>query len=168
MNRLILLALLAFAGYSPAKAQFATPATRFLQAGATVGPGLGVQAGLALPAVTIFTQEAALYLDYRFGQAEEQRLLAALGIGGSIRVMRILYIILDYAPGPVELDAGFRFGPSFAFSFTEQTAATRTRQFRLFVDPFARGTIELTSGRLLFLELGTQPGSLRSGILISI
>lgn len=168
MVRLTLLVLLTISSYSPVAAQFATPATRFLQTGATIGPGLGAQAGLALPAVTIFTQEAAVYLDYRFGDAEEQRLLAALGIGGSIRVMRILYIVLDYAPGPVELDAGFRFGPSFAFSFTEQTAATRTRQFRLFVDPFVRGTIELTSGRLLFVELGTQPGSIRSGLLFAI
>jgi len=168
MPRITGLLLLTLLLAASATAQFATPATQFLQAGATLGPGAGLQAGFALPAATVFTREAMLYADYRLGAWEEQRLLVGLGIGGSVRILRIVYIIFDYAPGPFELDAGLRFGPSFAFSFTEQTAATKARQFRLFADPFLRGTVELQTGRLLYAELGTQPGSLRVGVVVAL
>lgn len=152
----------------PAAAQFLTPAAPWLQAGATIGPGAGMQAGMALPTLTIFTREAMLYADYRFGAPEEQRLLVGLGVGGSIRVLRIVFILLDEAPGPLELDAGLRFGPSFAFSFIEQTAATRARQFRLFADLFARGTFEVGERALVFGELGTQTGWLRGGLVVPL
>lgn len=162
---LIVLGLLLSA---PAVAQFATPATQFLQVGLTAGPGLGTQVGFALPAATVFTREAVMYAEYRLGTQEEQRLLVGLGVGGSLRVLRIAYIIFDYAPGPFELDAGLRFGPSFAFSFIEETAATKARQFRLFADPFVRATVELETGRLLYTELGTQPGSFRIGLVLAL
>ncbi len=168
MPRYLAILLVALFCAPESDAQFLTPATRFLQAGVSVGPGLGLQAGAALPAATIFTREAALYADYRFGDREEQRLLVGLGVGGSVRVMRILFIIFDYAPGAFELDAGLRFGPSFAFSFIEETAATRARQFRLFADLFARGAIELQSGRLVFTEIGTHSGTVRVGLLLAL
>jgi hypothetical protein len=168
MPRFLGLVVLVLALPAIANGQFATPATQFLQIGLAAGPGAGVQAGIALPAVTVLTQEGVLYVDYRLGAREEQRLLVGLGVGGSVRVLRILYIIFDYAPGPFELDAGLRFGPSFAFSFIEETAATKARQFRLFADPFVRATAELQTGRLLFAELGVQPGSLRAGLVIAL
>jgi hypothetical protein len=155
-------------GAAPARAQFGTEAERFLQAGAAVGPGLGVQAGLALPALTVLTREAVLYADYRLGGSEEQRLLVGLGLGGSLRVLRVLVIVADVTPGPFDVDVGLRLGPSFAFSFVEETAATQARQFRLFGDTYVRGSVALRGGRILYAELGSQPGRLRSGILLAL
>jgi hypothetical protein len=89
-------------------------------------------------------------------------------VGGSIRALRILFIVIDYAPGPFDVDLGLRFGPSFAFSFTEQTAATRARQFRLFGDPFVRGSLEMASGRIVYAELGPHPGRIRGGLIVAL
>lgn len=165
--RLLLLVSLLTIGASSASAQFPAPG-RFLQLGATVGPGVGVQAGLALPALTVFTQEAVAHVHYRFGPPEEQYLVAGFGVGAGIRLARIVYIVLDHVPGPFELDAGLRFGPSFAFSFVEESAATRIRQFRLFGDLFARGTIEIGERYLIYGEVGTGRGLFRAGIVLAL
>lgn len=166
-QRLTLLLLLAAAA-APASAQDATFPSGFVQIGAAGVPGAGVQAGMVLPALAIFTREVMLHGHYRFGAAEDQILLVGLGVGGSIRLLRIVYIIVDQAPGPFEFDAGLRFGPSFAFSFIEQTAATRARQFRLFADPFLRGTMTVGQNRVVFGEIGTQQGWLRVGLVVGL
>ncbi len=169
LSRPILLAL-ALVGLAagPARAQFGTPATEFLQAGVGLTPGVGVQVGFATPALTVLTREGAFYADYRFGDAQDARLLVGLGVGGSLRVLRVLLIATDFDPGPYDVDAGLRFGPSFAFSFIEETAATRARQFRLFADLFVRGSVQLRSGRILFAEIGTQPGWIRGGLVVAL
>jgi len=167
LRRLPLL-LLALALAAPARAQFATEADRLVQAGGALAPGLGVHAGLVLPAAFVLTREAVLYADYQLGAREEQRLLVGLGVGGGVRVLRALVIVADVAPGPFDLDVGLRFGPSFAFSFIEETAATKARQFRLFGDPYVRGSAVLPSGRIVYAELGTQPGRLRAGLQFAL
>lgn len=155
-----------FAG--PVRAQFATPTLPFVQLGLTGTPGVGVQVAFATPALTVFTQEGSLYADYapRF-VGEEGRLLVGLGLGGSVRVLRILTVVADYEAGPYDLDVGFRFGPSFFFSFFEETAASKARSFRLFAEPFVRGAIRFDR-RVVYVELGTQPSHLRAGLLLGL
>jgi len=167
MTRTTLLSLMLFAGATAGTAQFALPGETFAQVGGALLPGVGVQAGVGATTLAIFTQEVAVYAHYRLGAQEDQLLLLGLGVGGSVRALRILAIFLDQTPGRFELDAGLRFGPTFAFSFVEQTAATRVRQFRLFGDLFVRGVLEVREGRLAFAELGTQDGTLRGGLIFA-
>ncbi len=162
-------AVLGLAGCLPARAQFATPSVPFVQLGAAGTPGVGVQVGFATPAFTVLTREGALYADYepRFVDEEAGRLLVGLGLGGSVRVLRVLTVLADVDPGPYDLDVGYRFGPSFFFSFFEQTAASKARSFRLFGDPFLRGSVRLGQ-RVAYVELGAQPAHLRAGLLIGL
>src|SRR6056297_164528 len=90
LARLFILLLLALSAES-VHAQFATPTLPFVQVGVAGTPGVGLQVGFAQPSGTVFTQEGALYADYAprfFG--DEGRLLVGLGLGGSVRVLRIL------------------------------------------------------------------------------
>ncbi len=168
--RLALFALLLAAGFAPSsvRAQFATPTLPFVQLGLGGTPGVGVQAGFATPALTVLTQEASFYADYapRF-VGSDGRLLVGLGLGGSVRVLRVLTVVADYDAGPYDLDVGFRFGPSFFFSFYEATAASKARSFRLFAEPFARGSIRFDR-RVVYVEVGTQPSHLRAGLLLGL
>jgi hypothetical protein len=166
---LVRLAVLLFAlGGSAAHAQFATPTLPFVQLGVGGTPGIGLQTAFVTPAATVFTREGALYADYapRF-IGDDGRLLVGLGLGGSVRVLRALTVLADYDAGPYDVDVGFRFGPSFFFSFFETTAASKARSFRLFTDPFVRGSVRLET-RVLYVELGTQPSHLRAGLLFGL
>ncbi len=151
---------------SPAAAQFATPTLPTLQLGVGLTPGTGLQAGFVSPGFTILTREVVLYADYepRFLDVDAGRLLVGLGVGGSVRVLRALTVAADFDSGPYDLDVGFRFGPSFFFSFFEETAASKARSFRLFGDPFVRGSLRF-SRRVVYVELGTQPSHVRGGLL---
>ena len=152
----------------PTAAQFATPSLPFVQVGIGATPGIGVQAGFATPALTVLTQEASFYADYtpRF-VGSDGRLLVGLGLGASVRVLRVLTVVADYDAGPYDLDVGFRFGPSFFFSFFEETAASKARSFRLFAEPFARGSLNF-GRRVVYVEIGTQPSHLRAGLLLGL
>jgi hypothetical protein len=166
-SRLAFVLLLAL-GAASAEAQFATPTLPFVQLGLAGTPGVGIQAGFVTPAATVFTREGALYADYEpriIG--DEGRLLVGLGLGGSVRVLRVLTVLADYDPGRYDLDVGFRFGPSFFFSFFETTAASKARSVRLFTDPFVRGSVRFTR-RVVYVELGTQPSHLRAGLLLGL
>ena len=160
----LLFASLGFA--APAAAQFATPTLPVVQLGVGVAPGVGAQVGIALPAFTILTREAVLYADYepRFLDEDAGRLLVGLGVGGSVRILRALTVLADYDAGPYDLDVGFRFGPSFFFSFFEETAAGQARSFRLFAEPFVRGSLRFER-RVVYVELGSQPARIRGGLL---
>ena len=132
-------------------------------------PGVG---GLALgtdPVFDVFTRELALYADYVprvTGGAG--RLRTAVGIGGSIRALRIYEIVRDSDTGPLDLDLGLRLGPSFYTAFFEQSARSRSRAFSVMLDPFARGTLRLGSGRVVFAEAGSQSPSFRLGLSTSV
>lgn len=158
--------VLVLLGTAPAAAQFATPTLPTLQLGLGLTPGTGLQAGYVSPAFTILTREAVLYADYepRFLDEDAGRLLVGLGVGGSVRVLRALTVIADFDAGGYDLDAGFRFGPSFFFSFFEETAASKARSFRLFAEPFVRGSLRF-SRRVIYVEVGTQPSHVRGGLL---
>lgn len=163
-----LAALLLALGAGSAHAQFATPTLPFVQLGVGGTPGIGVQTAVVTPAATVFTREGALYADYapRF-IGDDGRLLVGLGLGGSVRVLRVLTVLTDYDAGPYDLDVGFRFGPSFFFSFFETTAASKARSFRLFTEPFVRGSVRLDR-RVIYVEVGTQPSHLRAGLLFGL
>lgn len=152
----------------PAQAQLEVPGSEGIIVGASVGPGIGGQVGVVLPTAALFTREGVVYVDYYNPGEETERLLVGLGIGGSMRVFRLIMIITDQPSSRFDVDVGIRFGPSFAFAFTEQSAATRARQFRLFADPFIRGSFDMVRGQVLYAELGTQPGHFRVGVMVGL
>lgn len=152
----------------PAEAQLDVPGSQEIIVGASLGPGIGGQIGIVLPAMGLFTREGVVYVDYYNPGDEPEQLLTALGIGGSLRVFRLIMIITDQPTSRFDLDVGIRFGPSFAFAFTEQSAATRARQFSLFADPFVRASFNMLRGQVLYTELGVQPGHFRVGMMVGI
>ena len=158
------LVLLALPG---AGAQEGLESTTRLQLGVGLLPGTGAFIGYSAPRLTIFTQDAALYADYTPRVVGGSgRLLVAAGVGGSLRVLRIVGIATDFEPGPLDLDAGLRFGPSFFYAFFERTAEEEARSFRVMLDTFGRGTLQLGGGRVVFVELGSQAPSLRAGLSV--
>ncbi|MDT0630166.1 hypothetical protein RQM47_03395 [Rubrivirga sp. S365] len=155
----------------PASAQDAAPGAAplgsapRLYVGVGALPGVGVVAFGTAPVVDVFTRELVLYADYVprvTGGAG--RLETAVGLGGAVRALRIVEIVRDSDPGPLDLDLGLRIGPSFYTAFFEQSAESRSRAFSVMLDPFARGTLRLPSGRVVFAELGAQSPSLRVGL----
>lgn len=166
--RWLLLALLA-AILTPASAQEVSLGDRpRVSVGAGIGPGIGVIAMGTDPVLTVLTREVTLYADYvPRVTGGSGRLVTAVGIGGSIRVLRVLDIVRDTNPGRLDVDLGIRIGPSFYTAFFEQTAESRSRAFSVMLDPFARGTARLGSGRVVFAEVGTQGPALRGGLSTS-
>ncbi len=167
-SRSALLAAVLLALCLPARAQFATPSLPFVQVGVAGAPGIGVQAGFATPAFSVLTREGAVYAEYDPAGAEGvEALRVGLGLGGGVRVLRALTVLADLDAGPFDLDLGFRFGPSFLFSFSERTAASKARSFSLFAEPFARGSARL-GRRVLYVEAGTHPAHFRAGLLLGL
>lgn len=140
-----------------------------LYAAVAAGPGVGAVVSGARPLASVFTGEAALYLDYTprvVGGAG--RLLTSVGVGGAVRLARVGALVGNREPGRVDLDAGLRLGPSFYTAFFEQTAASEARAFRVMTDVFARGTVRLASRRVVFAEVGTQAPGFRAGLSTSL
>lgn len=162
---LLLLTVLAL----PAQAQDGLDSAPRVQLGVGVLPGTGVFLAYSAPKFSVFTQEGALYADYTPRVVGGSgRLLAAVGVGGSIRALRILGIVTDFEPGRLDLDAGLRLGPSFYYAFFERTAEEEARSFRVMTDAFTRGTLQLGGGRVVFVELGTQAPGLRGGLSVGL
>ena len=133
--------------------------------GAGVGPGVGAVAQGTAPVLTVLTQEAVVYADYvPRVTGGSGRLITAVGIGGGVRVLRVLDLVRDTNPGRLDVDLGLRIGPSFYTAFFEQTAESRSRAFSVMLDPFARGTYRLRSNRVVFVEVGRQEPALRGGL----
>jgi hypothetical protein len=149
-------------------AQDVQPSAR-LQLGGGVGPGTGVVVGYSAPKLGIFTQEAAVYADYTPRVVGGSgRLLVAVGAGGGLRLFRLADALADFEPGPLDLDAGLRLGPSFYYAFFERSAEEEARSFRVMLEAFVRGSAQLGSGRRVFVELGGQAPSLRGGLSIGL
>jgi len=137
--------------------------------GAGVGPGVGGVAAATQPVLTVFTREAVVYADYvPRVTGGSGRLLTAVGVGGAVRLVRVLDVAQNRSPGAVDLDLGIRVGPSFYTAFFEQSAESRSRAFSVMLDPFARLTVRRASNRVFFAEVGTQSPSLRAGLSTSI
>ena len=141
--------------------------------GAGLGPGVGAVAFGSDPVLGVLTREAVLYADYvPRVTGGSGRLLTAVGVGGGVRVLRVLDIAQNRDAGPLDVDLGLRVGPSFYTAFFEQTARSRSRAFAVMLDPFARATLRLGSGlgsgRVVFVEVGTQAPALRAGLSTSI
>lgn len=137
--------------------------------GAGFGPGFGgVVAGTA-PVLDTFTREVVLYADYvPRVVGGSGRLVTAVGVGGSLRALRVVNVVRNRDPGATDLDLGVRIGPSFYTAFFEETAESRSRAFSVMLDPFARITLRRGSGRVFFAEVGTQSPSLRAGLSTSL
>ncbi|MEL6611678.1 MAG: hypothetical protein AAFQ53_06260 [Bacteroidota bacterium] len=165
--RYALLVLLLLLGPAPAMAQetLGIPDAPVLWLGAGTVPGIGLQASYALPLATLLTREATFYAGFtprRDGADGELRIAA--GVGGSIRVLRAGNLTGALNAERADLDVGLRFGPSFLFALYEQTAASRARAFRVFIDPFVRGAYQFENGLVVYGELGAQDPSVRLGI----
>ena len=129
-------------------------------------PGVGVVAVHSSPTLFVFTREIAAYGDYTVGGSD--RLLVAVGVGGSVQLARILEIVRNRHAGSMGFDVGIRLGPSFYYAFAGQTAEEEARSFRVMFDPFVRGTYRTRGGRVLFAELGAHAPNLRAGISIGL
>jgi len=137
--------------------------------GAGFGPGFGGIVEGNAPALSIFTREVAVYADYvPRVTGGSGRLVTAVGVGGSLRALRVLDVVRNRDPGAFDVDLGIRIGPSFYTAFFEQTAESRSRAFSVMLDPFARVTLRRSSNRVFFAEVGTQSPSLRAGLSTSI
>ena len=175
MPRALLLVAVLLAAAGPVSAQSELPGAEApalsssprLYGGPALGPGLF--GAYAAPRLVVFTQEAALYVDYNpkfTGQGGQLRLAA--GIGGSVRVMRILEIWQGFDADRLDLDAGVRFGPAFDIPFFSPTGQQRTRAFSVMFDPFARGQLRLGNNRVVFAEIGASEPLIRGGLSVGI
>ena len=137
--------------------------------GAGLGPGIGVVAEGTAPVLSVFTREVALYADYvPRVTGGSGRLITTVGLGGAIRTLRIVDVVRDKDPGPLDVDLGLRIGPSFYTAFFEQSAESQSRAFSVMLDPFARVTLRRLSNRVFFVEIGAQEPSLRAGLSTSL
>jgi hypothetical protein len=169
MRRPLLLALLASLLSPPAAAQDDLGADPRVYLGAGVLPGTGVFAAYAAPRLSVFTVEGALYADYTPRVAGGSgRLLASAGVGGGLRALRIAGAVTDFEPGPLDVDLGLRLGPSFYYAFFERSAEEEARSFRVMLELFARGTLRLSGGRVVFVEVGGQAPGLRGGLSVGL
>ena len=162
---LLLVAPLAAAAQGRA-APLGSPARVYLGAG--VGPGVGVVAEATTPILGVFTREVVVYADYvPRVTGGSGRLLTAVGLGGSVRLLRVVDVVQNRDAGPLDVDLGLRIGPSFYTAFFEQTAESRSRAFSVMLDPFVRATVRRPSGRVFFAEVGAQSPSFRAGLSTS-
>lgn len=121
------------------------------------------------PIFNVFTREIVLYADYVPRVAGGSgRLVTAVGLGGSLRLLRIADVVQNRNPGPIDVDLGVRIGPSFYTAFFDETAESRSRAFSVMLDPFVRVTLRRESGRVFFAEVGPQSPSFRAGLSTSI
>ena len=121
------------------------------------------------PALSVFTREFAIYGDYvPRVTGGSGRLLTTIGLGGSVRTLRIVDLVRNRDPGALDVDLGIRIGPAFYTAFFEQSAESRSRAFSVMLDPFARATLRRGSGRVFFAEVGTQAPAFRAGLSTSI
>ena len=171
MWRRVLLLLLPLAIAAGAVAQdrpdaLGSPARVYVGAG--VGPGFGAVAEATSPVLDVFTREVVVYADYvPRVTGGSGRLVTAVGVGGSVRVVRLFDIVQNRDGGPLGIDVGMRIGPSFYTAFFEQTAESRSRAFSVMIDPFGRVTLRRSSGRVFFAEIGSQSPALRAGLSTS-
>lgn len=136
-----------------------------MQAGLALVPGLGAQAGY-VQSRSIFTVESIVYVDASPQFAGGEGTIEVSGaLGGAIRPLGIPRLIgtADY---PYDFDIGLRFGPSLTFT-QGATRAEKNQQFSLFVEPFLRFSSRLSSGRLYFVEAGTQRPLFRAGVFFT-
>ncbi len=137
--------------------------------GVGFGPGVGGVAFTTDPVFDVFTREAVLYADYvPRVTGGSGRLLTAVGLGAGVRMLRVYEVVQNRDPGRLDLDLGIRIGPSFYTAFFEQSAESKSRAFSVMLDPFARATYRIGSGRVLFAEVGAQAPALRAGLSTSI
>ncbi len=131
-----------------------------------VAPGVGVVIGTSRP-FGLVAAEAALGVDVRF--VGTGRALTSLGVGGSVRLARVAESVARRStPGLTDLDVGLRIGPSFYAAFGAPTAASEARAFGVMSDAFARASRRMASGRVVFVEAGTQAPVIRAGLTTTI
>lgn len=165
---LLLLALLAAPSASAQDRPdpLGSPSRGYLGVG--VVSGVGVVGQATTPVLGVFTREVAVYADYvPRVTGGSGRLLTAVGVGGSVRVLRVLDVIQNRDGGPLDADLGVRIGPSFYTAFFDQNARSRSRAFSVMLDPFVRVTARRSSGRVFFAEVGAQAPSFRAGLSTS-
>lgn len=137
--------------------------------GAGFGPGVGGVVAGTTPLFDTFTREVVLYADYvPRVVGGSGRLVTAVGVGGSIRTLRVIDVIQNRDPGPLDVDLGLRIGPSFYTAFFEETAESKSRAFSVMLDPFARVTLRRASNRVFYAEVGTQSPNFRVGLSTSL
>lgn len=168
-RRLALLVAAVLASAWPAEAQgHVVGRDARVYAGVGVGSSIGVIVTGTSPVVDVFTRDAALYVVYRSGEgADDGRLVAAVGVGVGLRLLRLASIARTRGIPTGDLDVGIRVGPSFSVGLGAQSEAQRARAFAVFADPFARATRRVR-GVDAFAEVGAQAPTIRVGVSASL
>ncbi len=142
------------------------PGQQYIQAGAGIVPGIGIQGGYVAPR-SFFTVEGIVYVNgsppFAGGQGSVQ---VSGGLGGAIRVLGIFRTIGGPGYQGRDFDVGLRFGPGLFFTLGESSRSENP--FSLFLEPFLRATSTLGGERLFFAELGIHPPILRAGIWFAL
>ncbi len=135
----------------------------YVQTGLGVIPGLGVQVGYVGPR-RFYSREVTLFVEYSPPFAEgEGSVEVAAGLGASIRVLETWRVISGSAYNNYDIDVGLRLVPGLSFALNESREA-KNRRFNLSPDLFVRVTTPLSSGRIVFAELGVERPKLRAGL----
>lgn len=143
------------------------PRGAYVQAGLGAVPGAGIQVAY-LSLRSFYTREVVLYADVSpsFGGGEGS-VQPAASIGASLRILGTLRTVGNTVYGGYDVDVGLRLGPGLLFPFKESREA-KNQRFSLFLEPFARLTRRLPSGRLFFAEAGVQRPLFRAGFLFPL
>lgn len=132
--------------------------------GVGAGEGVGLVVLGASSAFDVFSRDVAVLVAYRPGtDGSDGRLSTAFGVGGGIRLLRLVSVARSRSIPTGDIDVGLRIGPSFSVGLGEQTDAQRGRAFAVFADPFVRVSRSVR-GRAAFAELGAQAPNVRVGL----
>lgn len=158
----VTLLLLTLGVVTSGRASGQAPGQQYIQAGAGVIPGIGIQGGYVAPR-SFFTVEGIVYVNgsppFAGGQGSVQ---VSGGLGGAIRVLGIFRTIGGPGHQGRDFDVGLRFGPGLFFTVGESSRSENP--FSLFLEPFLRATSTFGGEHIFFAELGIHPPVLRAGI----
>jgi hypothetical protein len=134
-----------------------------LQVGLGGLPGVGLQAGYVLLR-DMYTAEGVLSAEVVPNSSDgDGDVLAAIGLGGALRILGIARTIGDTGYATYDIDVGLRLGPAFLFSLGEETRADKNQRFRLSLEMFARFSTTRGSKRF-YAEVGTHRPIFRLGL----
>lgn len=155
---LVFLCLLATSPPNAQAQRFKTKLDRYFQGGFGFLPGLGLQGGLVIP-YDIVTLEAMGQLNFTLPIRDKTAAFHLMpAVGGSLRIFSLINQVGEPINPNVDVDLGFRLGAQVQIP----------AQFKLKVEPFARGVLRLRTGNQAYLEAGATEPYLRVGLWVPL